>query len=279
MALPGRLAVAGWSAGANVAAVAAQMAKAAGGPALAGQVLITPVTDCDFSRPSYSENAEGYVLTRPLMEWFWNYYADPAERTDPKASPLRAADLSGLPPALVITAQLDPLRDEGDAYAAALSAAGVDVRHLPCAGQTHTSITAVDMVVTSLYAREAAGDALRSYLGVPRQRLRPGRPAPEAWTAVFRLPMPPGQVLLAARTRSRRHGVPFSDYAVQGQVADQGLCWPSGGRLPGTAPCRPGMAVVSGSLGWRGCVERWLAILAAVSLPPFTAGSRSRTAR
>ncbi len=74
------------------------------------------------------------------MEWFWNYYCDPADRTDPKASPLRADDLSGLPPAMIVTCEFDPLRDEGNAYAEALAAAGVPVRHLQCKGQTHTSL-------------------------------------------------------------------------------------------------------------------------------------------
>ena len=100
------------------------MARDAGGPEIAGQVLITPVTDCDFSRSSYAENAEGYVLTTGLMRWFWDHYADENDRTDPRASPIRG-NLAGLPPAVVFTAQFDPLRDEGRQYAAALEAAGV----------------------------------------------------------------------------------------------------------------------------------------------------------
>jgi cation diffusion facilitator CzcD-associated flavoprotein CzcO/acetyl esterase/lipase len=164
-AAPGRLAVAGWSAGANLAAVVCQAAQAAGGPEISGQVLVTPVTDCDFSRPSYSENAEGYILTRALMEWFWDHYCDPADRTDPRISPLRAESLAGLPPALVVTAELDPLRDEGVAYAAALAQAGVPVRHIAARGQTHTSLTAVDMVISSGYVREAIGEALATFVG------------------------------------------------------------------------------------------------------------------
>ena len=80
------LAVAGWSAGANVAAVTSQQAKLAGGPAIIGQVLLNPATDCDFSRPSYTENADGYVLTTALMHWFWDHYCDVDQRSDPKAS-------------------------------------------------------------------------------------------------------------------------------------------------------------------------------------------------
>ncbi len=163
--IPGQLAVAGWSAGANVAAVTAQQAKLAGGPAISGQVLLNPVTDGTTERPSHTENADGYALTMAVMNWFWDEYCDADDRTDPKASPLRADDLSGLPPALVITCQFDPLRDEGDAYASALADAGVPVEHLQCPGQTHTSIPAVDAMVTSEYAREAMAGALRSFLG------------------------------------------------------------------------------------------------------------------
>jgi acetyl esterase/lipase len=163
--IPGQLAVAGWSAGANVAAVTCQQAKLAGGPEIVGQVLLNPVTDCDFSRPSYVDNAEGYLLTKGLMDWFWDHYCDPADRTDPKASPLRADDLSGLPPAMIVTCQFDPLRDEGDAYAEALAAAGVPVRHLQCEGQTHTSIGMVGVLVTGAYARTEMADALSSFFG------------------------------------------------------------------------------------------------------------------
>jgi acetyl esterase len=132
------MAVCGWSAGGNLAAVVAQLAKAAGGPALRAQALVTPVTDCDFGTPSYQENANDYVLTRSLMGWFWDHYLpDATQRTDPRASPLQAKDLSGLPPALVLTAEFDPLRDEGEAYAAALVRAGVPVTSRRWLGDTH----------------------------------------------------------------------------------------------------------------------------------------------
>ncbi len=163
---PGPPAVAGWSAGANVAAVVCQTARDAGGPAIAGQLLVTPVTDCDLTRPSYVDNADGYVLTAALMAWFWDHYADPADRFDPLASPLRADDLTGLPPAMVVTCQFDPLRDEGDAYAAALASAGVPVRHLRCRGQVHTSLTAVGQLVSGTGARAEMADALAAFLGV-----------------------------------------------------------------------------------------------------------------
>jgi cation diffusion facilitator CzcD-associated flavoprotein CzcO/acetyl esterase/lipase len=160
---PGPIAVAGWSAGGNLAAVTCQLARDAGGPPIAGQLLLTPVTDCDFSRPSYTENADGYVLTTPLMHWFWDHYADPAERTHAKASPLRAASLADLPPAFVVTCQFDPLRDEGLAYAAALTAAGVPTRQLAARGHTHTSLTMVDVVVSGAEIRAEMADALRGF--------------------------------------------------------------------------------------------------------------------
>ena len=111
--------VAGDSAGGNLAAVTALRLRDEGGAALCGQLLLYPVTDYHTpGTPSYDENAEGYGLTRDTMKWFWAHYLnDAAEAAYPHACPLRAPDLSGLPPALVITAQYDPLRDEGELYA------------------------------------------------------------------------------------------------------------------------------------------------------------------
>ena len=160
---PSQIAVAGWSAGGNVAAVAAQLARDAGGPAVVGQLLLTPVTDCDFSRPSYTENAEGYLLTRSLMEWFWGHYADPADRTHPKASPLRHPNLAGLPPAAIITGDFDPLRDEGIAYAEALAAAGVPVQHIRARGHNHTSVTMVGMIISGAPVRAQMAAALAGF--------------------------------------------------------------------------------------------------------------------
>ena len=161
--IPGALAVAGWSAGANLATVACHLARDAGGPDISGQLLLTPATDCDFSRPSYTENAEGYVLTAAVMHWFWDHYVDPDDRTDPRVSPLRASDLSGLPPACIVTADFDPLRDEGDAYAEALRAAGVPVEHVRARGHTHTSATMVDMVISGRDVRAEMGRALHGF--------------------------------------------------------------------------------------------------------------------
>ena len=161
--IPGQLAVAGWSAGANVAAVACQLARDAGGPRISGQLLICPVVDSDMTLPSYEENGDGYVLTTALMRWFWDYYADPADRGDSRAAPLRG-DLHGLPPACVVTADFDPLRDEGIAYARALEAAGVPVRLTRARGHTHTSVTMVGVVISGAPVRAEIGEALRSFL-------------------------------------------------------------------------------------------------------------------
>jgi len=102
-----RLAVGGDSAGGNLAAVVASIARERG-PALRWQLLVYPITDCDLDTPSYRENATGYLLSRAGMEWFWSHYVpDQASRSHPHASPLRASDLGGLPPAYVITAEYD----------------------------------------------------------------------------------------------------------------------------------------------------------------------------
>ncbi len=125
---PSRLAVGGDSAGGNLAAVVALMAKDRGGPSIAYQLLIYPVTDHSYDTASYRDNAEGYMLTKNGMEWFWNHYlSSPRDSRNPYASPLRAEKVAGLPPAMVITAEFDPLRDEGEAYAARLREAGVPV--------------------------------------------------------------------------------------------------------------------------------------------------------
>ncbi|MEM9562684.1 MAG: alpha/beta hydrolase fold domain-containing protein [Actinomycetota bacterium] len=159
-ARPGPLVVCGWSAGGNLATVVTQQARDAGGPAIAGQVLITPVTDCVLEGGSYDENAEGFVLTTGLMRWFWSHYADEAERSDPRASPIRG-NLDDLPPAVVFTAQFDPLRNEGAAYVEALQAAGNEASHVPMRGQMHTSLSMVDILISAVPERAQVAAALR----------------------------------------------------------------------------------------------------------------------
>ena len=135
---PARIAVAGDSAGANLAAVVAQSAKKNGGPALVYQLLIYPVTDHGGEYVSRVENGEGYLLTKSAMDWFYGHYLNsPSDGENPLVSPLRSDDLSGLPPATVITCGFDPLRDEGDAYAEKLTAAGVTVDHQPNPSMIH----------------------------------------------------------------------------------------------------------------------------------------------
>lgn len=140
---PARVAIGGWSAGGNLAAVVAQLARDAGGPDLVHQVMVCPVTDHysrSMERPSYSENAEGYLLTRDSMVWFWDMYiGKDGNADDPKAAPMQAADVSALPPATVLTMEFDPLRDEGAAYADRLREAGVAVKYICYQGQIHTS--------------------------------------------------------------------------------------------------------------------------------------------
>jgi len=179
---PGPVMVAGWSAGANIAAVTCQLARDRGGPQISGQLLVCPVTDCTFDRPSYNDNATGYFLTRSLMYWFWDLYCSPADRTDPRVSPLRGK-LEGLPQALVVTCEFDPLRDEGVAYAEALAAAGVPVEQLNARGHFHSSFTMVDVVITGVSGRLQMAEALRRFAGLPSERrqadegVRPGQTA------------------------------------------------------------------------------------------------------
>jgi cation diffusion facilitator CzcD-associated flavoprotein CzcO/acetyl esterase/lipase len=160
--IPGQLAVAGWSAGANIAAVACQMARDAGGPSVSGQLLISPVVDSDMSRPSYSENGDGYILTTALMRWFWDHYADPADRGDQRLAPLHG-DLEGLPPACIVAADFDPLRDEGIAYARALAAAGTPASLIRARGHTHTSLTMVNVVISGAPVRAEIAEALGGF--------------------------------------------------------------------------------------------------------------------
>jgi acetyl esterase len=151
-----RLAVAGDSVGGNMSAALTLLAKQRGGVEFQHQVLFYPVTNAAFDTASYRQFAEGYFLRRDGMQWFWDQYApDEEQRAAITASPLRAGldDLAGLPPALVITAEADVLRDEGEAYAAKLRAAGVRVTALRCGGAVH------DFVMLNSLRETAAADA------------------------------------------------------------------------------------------------------------------------
>ena len=141
------LIVAGDSAGGNLSAIMAMRARAAGGPPIALQVLVYPVTDCDLDSTSYRDPANQLMLSRESMVWFWDHYApDPEARLHPDASPLRSANFAGLPPAVILTAEHDVLRDEGELYATRLVKAGVPVRHQRFAGQMHGFFTMVGLL-------------------------------------------------------------------------------------------------------------------------------------
>ncbi len=158
-----RIAVAGDSAGGNLAAVVAQMARDRGGPEIAAQILIYPVTNFDFSTESYQVNGRGeYGLSEAGMRWFWGLYLnDDSEGAEPYASPLRATDLSNLPRALTITAEYDSLRDEGEAYAAALAAAGTPSTCTRYDGVIHGFLSAFEAVPEGNQAMDQIAAELR----------------------------------------------------------------------------------------------------------------------
>jgi acetyl esterase/lipase len=165
-----RIAVAGDSVGGNMAAALTLMAKERGGLPLVHQVLFYPVTDAAFDTDSYHRFAEGYFLRRDAMRWFWDQYTtDPARRAEITASPLRATtgQLTGLPPALVITAEADVLRDEGEAYAAKLRAAGVPVTAVRYLGALHDFV-----MLDALRATRAAEAAITQAVTALRTALR-----------------------------------------------------------------------------------------------------------
>jgi acetyl esterase len=163
---PARIAVGGDSAGGNLAAVTARRLRDAGGPPIAFQLLFYPVTDFAGPHPSHDENAEGYLLTIDMMAWFKEHYLGGSDPADPDASPLLARDLGGLPPALVVTAEYDPLRDEGEAYAAKLVEAGVEARVSRHAGMIHGFVSLGGLVGQAGEGVDEAVAALRSM--VPR---------------------------------------------------------------------------------------------------------------
>ena len=165
---PARVAVGGDSAGGNLAAVVARRACDAGQPVFVEQLLIYPVTDHDFERPSMLSPGDDRVLGELDMRWFWNLYlGESGVGTHPDASPFRAKDLSGLPPAIVITAEYDPLRDDGAEYAKRLADAGVDVRYLQADGLPHGFVGMADVVHTAGEALDQLADLLAQGFRLP----------------------------------------------------------------------------------------------------------------
>ncbi len=164
-----RLAVTGGSAGGNLAAAVALMARDRGGPPIVQQTLVYPVIEPDFSTASYEENAVGYGLERKTMEWYWDHYLQSdADASNPYAAPSRAETLGGLPPALVITAEFDPLRDEGEKYATALSAAGVPTTCTRYDGVAHLFYGMPDRIDKGAAAIEETTSALRAAFATHR---------------------------------------------------------------------------------------------------------------
>jgi len=158
-----RVAIGGDSAGGNLTAVVALMARDRGAPALVYQLLIYPVTDAACDTASYRDNADGYLLTKDAMLWFWNHYIrGAADRANAYAAPLRADDLRGLPPALMITAEFDPLRDEGEAYAARLREANVPVQLSRYNGMIHGFFGMSAVLDQAREAVDESAAALRS---------------------------------------------------------------------------------------------------------------------
>jgi acetyl esterase/lipase len=164
-----RIAIAGDSVGGNMTAALTLMAKERSGPSLVAQLLFYPVTDASFDTDSYREFATGYFLRRDAMRWFWDQYTtDEAQRDEITASPLRASteQLAGLPPALVVTAEADVLRDEGEAYGRKLRAAGVDVTATRYEGVIHDFV-----MLNALRETNGAGAAIDQAIGFLRGRL------------------------------------------------------------------------------------------------------------
>lgn len=160
---PTRVAVGGDSAGGNLAAVTTLMARDRGGPALAAQLLLYPVIAPDFDNESYRLFGEGFYNPREALRWYWDQYVPtPADRSAPYASPLHG-ELSGLPPAVVVVAGHDPLRDEGVAYADSLEAAGVPVTRCSFDGGIHGFMT-MPMLDLAHTARRKSSAALRHLL-------------------------------------------------------------------------------------------------------------------
>ncbi len=163
---PARIAVGGDSAGGNLAAVVTLMARDRGGPSLRFQLLIYPVVDFEDESPSMHEYGSDHFLTRALLHWFISQYlASPADGRTPYASPMNAGDVSGLPPAMIITGECDPLRDQGEAYALKLRNAGVPVALTRYDGMIHPFFSLGGIIDAGRTAMADAASALRRALG------------------------------------------------------------------------------------------------------------------
>ena len=162
---PDKIAVGGDSAGGNLAAVVSLMARDKQGPKIGFQLLVYPVTEMNFNTKSYIDNAEGYQLSRDGMIWYWDHYLEDKEAANnPYAAPMKAQSLQNLPPALIITAEYDPLRDEGKAYAERLKAEGVTTQYTMYSGMIHGFIGMASVVNKGRAAVKEAADAMRKAL-------------------------------------------------------------------------------------------------------------------
>jgi acetyl esterase len=161
---PARLAVGGDSAGGNLAAAICVMARDRGGPSIRFQLLAYPCLDARMSYPSIRENGEGYLLGASTLRWFWDQYIGDADPEDPRLSPLYEPDLAGLPPALVITAEFDPLRDEGEAYAERLRQAGGIASASRYDGMVHSLLSMAQVWEGGRKAMDECAQALRAAL-------------------------------------------------------------------------------------------------------------------
>lgn len=183
---PALVGVGGDSAGGNLAAATCLRTRDEGGPDVAFQLLLYPTTDRRFDLPSMVENADGYMLTTAAMQWFWDQYlTDPSEADNPYACPMRAPDLSGLPPAVVITAEYDPLRDDGEAYAERLRQAGVPVVVRRYEGMIHGFFWTSGVVAGSRRLLHDLSVDVRDLLraGTPRTEPVPTTPAISSMTS------------------------------------------------------------------------------------------------
>jgi acetyl esterase len=160
---PARIAVCGDSAGGNLAAVVAQMSRDSREFDLARQLLVYPATDISREWPSYERNASGYMLTADALRWFIDKYVpDPEDRKDPRVSPMRHSDHANLPPALIISAEFDPLVDENEAYADRLSSAGVPTKYVCFAGMIHPFFTLGGLIEDAEKAEDLIANEVRA---------------------------------------------------------------------------------------------------------------------